>query len=483
MKPSTTVLEICLFMTIVTCAALANNIAITNLSIKNVNATTADIEFDLSWSNSFRWMESVIGNSITNYDAAWVFVKYRVGPLGNWQHALLSSSGHTASPGSVIEIHSNGSGTNAGAMVYRSDTGTGGIECENMILRWDMAKNGLARTNYVDISVHAIEMVKIPECNYGLGSGGSESSHFYKYPDQLQYYLVTNAGVINVGQNTGDLYYSGAGDSLGPIPAAYPNGFSYFYCMKYEITQGQYADFLNHLPGGHALARFPNAYGSFRNTIKDTVGVYSADTPDRACNYLMWNDVSAYLDWAALRPMTELEYEKVCRGPAPPYPNEYAWGDTYIRHIDSYEGIDGSGSETAFPTNANCHYFYERFGNGALFGPTRVGIFARTGTTRREAGAGYYGVMELTGNVEEQVVGIGNSAGRGFQAVHGDGFVQTAPPTWPTTTGTGQRGGTYCDHYYTIIDYRLRTSDRAVANSPSPSRSFQVGGRGVRSAQ
>jgi formylglycine-generating enzyme required for sulfatase activity len=42
-------------------------------------------------------------------------------------------------------------------------------------------------------------------------------------------------------------------------------------------------------------------------------------------NILSWFDVAAYLDWAALRPMTELEFEKVCRGPENRIAGEYAW--------------------------------------------------------------------------------------------------------------------------------------------------------------
>ena len=30
--------------------------------------------------------------------------------------------------------------------------------------------------------------------------------------------------------------------------------------------------------------------------------------------HISWSDMSAYLDWSGLRPMTELEYEKACRG-------------------------------------------------------------------------------------------------------------------------------------------------------------------------
>ena len=121
------------------------------------------------------------------------------------------------------------------------------------------------------------------------------------------------------------LTVSGAhgGDGQGPIPAAFPKGYNAFYVMKYEISQGQYTDFLNFLDPGLAPTYFMNAYGSYRNTISRTGLLYTCDAPDRACDYLSWSDLAVYLKWAALRPMDELEFEKACRGPLYPVPNEY----------------------------------------------------------------------------------------------------------------------------------------------------------------
>ena len=45
--------------------------------------------------------------------------------------------------------------------------------------------------------------------------------------------------------------------------------------------------------------------------------------------------VRVYADWAAMRPMTELEFEKACRGTASEVANEYVWGSTSITH-DGY---------------------------------------------------------------------------------------------------------------------------------------------------
>ncbi len=477
MKLPKTLLKCSLLLFALSYTVLANNMTVTNVSIVNVAGGSADIQFDISWSNSWRWTETVSGKNITNHDAAWVFIKFRAGV--EWQHAWLAASGHSPSAGAKVDVASNGGDTNIGAFVYRNADGHGNFVCNTMRLRWDFSKNGLTKTNNVDISVQAIEMVYVPERAFYVGSGGSELYPFYMYPNGTVPYYITNNAAIHVGANTGELYYSSQGDRSGPIPAAFPKGFSSFYCMKYEITQGQYAKFLNYLPSGYDYQHYPDVFGLNRHTIHLVNGNYITDTPDRACNYLAWSDVSAYCDWAGLRPMTELEFEKACRGPLTPIPNEYPWGDTIRTAIVSYDGVDGSGAETAFPTNANCHFFYN---STATIGPTRAGIFARQGTTRHQAGASYSGIMELGGNLWEQVVTVGNPQGRSFNGCHGDGYLQTAEQTWPISTGAGKRGGDWSSHTYYDYSGYIRISDRYAATAIAGRDHFS-GGRGVHSAQ
>ena len=104
------------------------------------------------------------------------------------------------------------------------------------------------------------------------------------------------------------------------------------------------------------------------------------------------------------------------------------------------QGEDGSGSE--FYENGNL--IYEDFNPG---GPVRVGIFARSGSSREAAGASYWGIMELSGNLWERVVSIGSGAGLSFQGIHGDGALDVNGDadagTWPGFNGAGCRGGNY----------------------------------------
>ena len=156
------------------------------------------------------------------------------------------------------------------------------------------------------------------------------------------------------------------------------------------MSAAQYAEFLNKLTVVQADKNKPWNYGALvtygyqRYSIITNVDMtFTTDAPDRAQNWMQVAFGEAYSDWAALRPMTELEYEKACRGTGNPVPNEYAWGNTKEVVRTGYDGTDGSGTETALPTNAN----YSRLNNT----PARVGIFAVPGATREACGAGYYG--------------------------------------------------------------------------------------------
>lgn len=463
--------------------ARANNIEVSNIDLTGLNVANSNmlVELDLSWENSWK-----VGD---RRDAAWVFVKYKPAGSNEWYHATLSTndSDHQAASGGTHDTPSDGKGT----FVYRSSDGTGNVNYANIGLRWDYGADGQSfqKGDPIEVSVFAIEMVYVPEGSFYLGSGGAEVAPFYKYPTVTAPYLVTNEAAITVGPATGNLYYAtdgDGGDQSGPIPASFPKGFQAFYCMKAEISQGQYAGFLNKLTATQDGTRYSSSFGSNRYRITAPTTNHVAEVPDRACNFLSWEDGAAYADWAALRPMTELEYEKACRGPEFPVANEFAWGSNTI--FGSAYTFTNDGLPNAKVTNGggagNANY-----SSTDPNGPLRCGIFAASfgaSPSRAEAGATYYGIMEMSGSVCERCVTVGHTTGRTFTGAHGDGVLTaageatTASLNWPpagTAAGAGFRGGQYAYN----SNY-ARVSDRNLAAKPITGRYHDRGWRAVRSA-
>ena len=484
----------------------ANNINVSNIRVTGQNTTAGEnnpanytlVQFDLSWENSWR-----TSSAPNNWDAAWVFVKYRVGS-GDWQHAWLNNTGHSSGTGTSATIDAGlltpGTAFHAttnpalGVFIYRSADGTGYFSITGAQLRWNYGANGVADNATVDVKVFAIEMVYVPAGNFYVGSGGTETSAFYMYPTTTNPYQITGEGAITVGTTDGNLYYPSStygGDQSGPIPANFPKGYAAFYCQKYEISQQQYVDFLNTLTSAQASTRYPNATTN-RHAITVSGGVYSTTNPYVACNFLSWMDGAAYSDWAGLRPMTELEFEKACRGLETPVANEYAWGTATVAgnaYTLENDNATNEGIASNYSTSTgNASYDIT---DGSIDGPLRVGIFAANANNsgRITAGASYYGIMELSGNLWERAVTVGNATGRDFTGLHGNGALSTNghanETAWPGltsgevtgATGSGFRGGLWNGNAPF-----MRVSDRHNAANTNTNRNNNYGFRAVRVA-
>ena len=469
-------------------SAMANNIQVSNVSL--VGQNTVDnysmIKFDLSWDNSWR-----ISTSPTNHDAAWIFIKYRRKIEKVWHHAKLhwvsgagAADGHTEPSNSYIRSTDDNGGTSNGIMVRRKYTGQGTINFNNIKLRWDYGVDGLLDDDSVEVSVFAIEMVYVNFGSFYVGNNNNSGS-FFKYPNFPSVYHITSESSKSLGNVAGNLDINSLSFPNGTtLPVAFPKGYNSFYCMKYEITQGQYVDFLNYLTVGQSDTRYMDKFGSDGNMIKldNLTDTYSSLSPFVACNWTSRSDIFAYLDWAALRPMSELEYEKACRGPKPTLPNEFIWGTNFI--TSSNYTISSSNSNAAAISSG----FSTTKGNAAWYatvnGPVRCGIFAANVNNigRQSSGATYYGIMEMGGNVSEIVVNIAAANGRSFTRVNGDGILsvygEANTTSWPVTgDGVGYRGGSWDDFYHFI-----QTSQRIEADL-SPMyliRKNDFGGRGVR---
>ncbi len=479
----------------------ANNICVTNVSVTDSGTTYTYIQCDVSWDNSWKasWTEG--STTLTNWDAAWVFVKFRVATNNApWRHASLSASAadHVVPAGAALDVGLTGS-KGAGVFLYRSAAGDG-TWTNTVKLRWNYTQDGVTiadKADKLDVSVHAIEMVYVPKGNFYAGDGGTALGQFEAGISGTPF-LVTNdnysialggGGAGSLGNNNTNGMYTGSNpaDDFNDIatqtlPAAFPKGYNPFYCMKHELSQGQYANFLNQLSSTQAGAHYvASNYNKNRYSITNMTGVYVATAPDWACNWLLWADNAAYTDWAGLRPMSELEFEKACRGPLTPVVNEHAWGSLASAvDIASVSGVDGSGSETAVPSNANIN-----FNNNNFFGPVRCGIFATASSGRVSSGATYWGILDVSGNVWERAVSVGNTQGRAFTGSHGDGTLAadgsaTGNTDWPTSAGLG--AGYHAGNWRAGGLQRC-ISNRYLATSMSDSDDpFGRGWRCVRSA-
>lgn len=515
----------------------ANNLQISNGQRVGDN----QVSFIISWDNS--WYAA---GAPSNHDAVWLFIKYReCGSTGDYTHALLSTnmSLHTfsaditaATPVSLNDrfgnlpagaTETNGLGNNTGIMIRRSAWGEGNITNATCTLTLvSSAGNPFVTGTSYEIKVIGIEMVQV--------LGGS----FYVGDNRIN----TNSFTLTILSNENIIPANTLVATHAAIPAEYPKGFDGFYCMKYEITQGQYTKFAE--TGGGMTTTEPSLYAGLN---RNYFSVSSASYPDRAQNYLNWRNLTAYLDWAALRPMSELEYEKACRGFATIQPaNCYAWGTINYQRILYVSGTE-DGTETAATLGANCHcyeyyplYFSSTYppdgqgqtyigtstrylfttlsspqcedvvpvhsspawtssylyylpiymcGNGSSqgFGPVGAGIFARNATveSRESTGATYFGIMEMSGNMVEQCVDITSTT---YQGTWGNGYLTAGEADvadWPIPTSARcLRGGGYG-----LPAVNMRICDRQYNNNSCDARGIitanawrqgTVGGRGVR---
>ena len=464
----------CLFLPVVLLLVTTSHLQANNIQLANVALTAQNtvgqfslVNFDVSWENSWR----TITNE-ANYDGAWIFVKFRKKTSSLWQHATINSTGNTVPANSVLQTSLDGKGVWIYQVLPASDF-TGNVNYTGAKIRWNYGLDGVLNTDSVEIRVFAVEMVYIPQGSYKLGTGGTETNHFGD-GSSTNPFSVNSEAAITVANTAGNLYYLNnnglGGDQGGPIPAGFPKGYNAFWIMKYEASQQQYVDFVNNLD----LARANNRYtGVFTGTHPNLVAPF----PERAMNIVSITDNLAFEDWAGLRPFTELEFEKVCRGyNQTPIPNEYPWGNTTVI---SNTTINNSGlpNETG-DGNAN-------YGN-SIGRPTRSGIYATATSNRQTSGGTFYGVMDMAGNVDEICISAGQAAGRSFTATNGDGNLDingdANVPTWPLAFGSSysSRGGAYSD-LVTVI----RTSDRTSGtyNFNIVNRYAFVGIRAARTAE
>ena len=369
------------------------------------------------------------------------------------------------------------------------------------------------RTELTNITSHCIEMVYIPKGKFSLGSAksfeyrntkntsngslGAPLNAFFQSGQNGTFngaYEVGSEKTIEIGDCEGCLNYLDAeiagvntysGDRKGILPLEFPKGFNAFYQMRYELTENQYCDFLNSLDSKQAKNRInPDAifqggsrkdYGNF---ISLKGGIYITSRPNQACSFLSWNDCLAYSDWAGMRIMTEFEFEKSSRGFEKPKFREYSWGGSEIENTYFLDKNLSKCLDNHYCVDGNVHVNYLGFSNynevciennevsyvGCRVlssemnyrGPLETGIHAKGKKTinRVSTGGGYFGTLDLSGNLREPVVPIGSAGSRKYKGTIGDGKINEDGNTdnldWLYSNDTelvyGYRGGCWAFH-------------------------------------
>lgn len=445
------IIHLCLFIFASASIANANNILVQNVTSLNNNASaqTIQIQFDLSWENS--WRDNL------NWDAAWIWIKFQ-DASGDWQHAKINTAGF-----------SNGTGTSntitvpadkLGAFVHRTNLGTGNFNSTSMQLQWNYGLSGISSVTNLEVRVYAVEMVYIPQGPFNVAKRFYSNSTAYSlysessYNDNAGFFFAPgdnfpvidtrmSSDIISQSKNDignsprhaierdtfrikGDAGIDANADGIIDYPN-YPTGYQAFYCYKYELSEQQYADFLNTLDSIQIVN-----LGIAGENITLVNGQYFSRTPTRACGNSNQQRTLAYADWSGVRPMTHLELNKASYGPKQPveldriefssnYQNSnFPWIIQYPAWGSSWPGgIFNTFKSWWAGIPENHHHTYPLID---------VSYYGGANTTREQSGASYYGVLGLTGNAHEPVVknnyfSFSGNNGDGAISLNGDANV------------------------------------------------------------
>lgn len=367
-------------------SANANNMLVQNVTTLGNDPVnkTIQVQFDISWDNS--WRDAI------NYDAAWIFMKFK-NASGVWQHVQLNQTGFVNGTGTANTVQVTND--KVGSWLYRTGLGSGTFNSTGMQLQWNYGLSGLTDVTGLEVRVFAVEMVYVPEGEFNCAGAGNRSfsvavgtnrqdatfnapgSNFPVVNNRLSPVLTYNDRNPNATVSLrikGDAGIDTNNDGIVDN-TTYPIGYSAFYCYKYEMSEQQYADFLNTLTAAQITT-----LGVAGTGITLSNGQYFSSTPNRACVNANAARLLAFADWAGIRPISFTEFNKASYGPLQPVLSQC------------------------------CEYIYPAWGSSGnpsvnlKVNVGDVGRAASANSTRNQSGASYYGILDMTGNAREPLV-------------------------------------------------------------------------------
>ena len=464
---------------------MANNIRVI---LNSYNPTTKQLKISLAWDNS--WHDG----SGQFRDAAWLFVKYKDITNSEWQHAIIANP---TSANNILTDTLSGSGVKFDVIGKNPSVAPGPTGSRGYIIRRQKGATAALQNNpeYAGVynvglpltitlalpsgvtlanpefRVYALEMVDIPTGSFYAGDGSANS---------IVKNSATNNGPFLLTSETAAISPNILGNTL-TLPAvtstapSFPRGVNEFFQMKYELSSEGFVEFLNTLnrtqqnffgnnsvnplvaaSSGSFTMDFYRGFEISANVTSTFDPVtFISSKPFKAMRTYLQSYTLAYLDWAALRPMSALEYEKACRGPLQPVINEFAWGTSNSTEIYTNPDIDLNGINESYSVNVNGPF-------ALTTDPVRCGAFAKaSGSNRLNSGGTYYGAMEMSGNANEFVLvdqtflgqnGDGKISITGEHNTNGWGSTIHVKTTTVSTTGYNQNSN----------GNTLNTSDNSV---------------------
>jgi hypothetical protein len=272
-----------------------------------------------------------------------------------------------------------------GAFVRLADYGQTNFSVDGMQLQWNYGMDGLSNVSNVEVKLFATEMVYMPQGDFNVIATSAWEQQI-KAPGNNAAVInnrmtpILTAGYSAQFRVKGDAGLDSNADGVIDSPN-YPTGYTPFYAFKYEMTEQQYADFLNCLTLDQQ-----NTLGVAGSSISLNNGIYYASAPNRVCYGYSNERFLAFADWAGLRPLSVLEFSKAVLGP-------------YSNHVE-----------------------YSDRGTG----------YYDVGRTGMNQGTGYYGMKDAYANsAGEPMVTIASN--QFSKLIHGDGAID--PSGWHNQIG------------------------------------------------